>query len=172
LGQERIAMSVIFNSLQKKEDQERASYARAEEAKSRALPIAAPPQETLLSVKLSIAFALFISFVAVVACIYLFQAFKAEKKERDVFESGYAQSQEKLQMLEYEAQQTRGDLEKSNAKLGEVSAANTELSKKVEELLLDVSSVHQELAGVANANRDLQKRIEGPANPVDPAAAD
>ena len=153
-------MSVIFNALEKKTVVPEVREERREEVRAKDLPIAVPPQETLLSVKLSIAFAIFLSFSAVVAAIYLFQSFGAEKKEREVFEAGYAQSQAKLQMLEYETKQYQSDMTKMKGEAVGLGKANGELIKKMEELESEMSSVHQELAGVANGVREIKESSE------------
>lgn len=161
-------MSVIFNSLEKKTVVPEIREEKREDVRKSDLPIAAPPQETLLSVKLSIAFALFLSFSAVVAAIYLLQSFGAEKKERETFEVGYTQSQEKLQMLEYETKQYQSDLTKIKGEVADLGKTNGELVKKMEEVQSEMSSVHQELAGVANAVREIKESSQAAVPAVVP----
>ena len=167
-------MSVIFSSLEKKTVVPEVREEKREDGRKNDLPIAAPPQETLLSVKLSIAFAIFLSFSAVVFSIYLLQSFNTEKKEREIFEVGYAQSQEKLQMLEYETKQYQSDMTKIKGEVVALEKVTGEADKKLEELQSEMSSVHQELAGVANAVREIRESSEAaeqaaaPAVPVEP----
>ncbi len=167
-------MSVVFNALEKKVVVEEIREEKREDVRKSGLPIAAPPQETLLSVKLSIAFALFLSFAAVVFSIYLLQFLNADKKEREVFEAGYVQSQEKLQMMEYETKQYQSEMTKIRGEVAGLAKGNTDLSAKVEELRSEMSSVHQELAGVANSVREIKESsqvvepITAPAVPPEP----
>ena len=161
-------MSVVLDILEKNQTTQEIKE-RKEEIKVLA---PAPPQESLISLKISIGFATLLAFLAVIGVIYLAQSFNAEKKNREVVEAAYTQSQEKLQMLEYEVKQQRGEADGFRTQLTAYANEKTELGKRLEESQAEIATLQKKVEAVESINMVLKDEVQQLMDPApSPGAA-
>ena len=142
-------MSVILNALEN----------RAENRKEE-IRVVAPPSESLISVKIGLAFSFFVTFISLVSVIYFFQALNGEKKDREVFESGYAQFQEKAQMLEYELKKIQTETDELRGEIKTYTEEKAELLKKVEENQLAIAGLQAQAQALEASSQVPPKETE------------
>jgi septal ring factor EnvC (AmiA/AmiB activator) len=146
-------MSVVLEALEKNPE----TREKREEIK---VIVPLPQPESSISLKISIVFAVTLSFMAVVGVIYLIQSFNVEKKNREVFEAAYVQSQEKLQMLEFEIKQQRAEADQLQNQLTAYADEKTALGKRLDEGRAEIAALQKKVEAVESINLGLKDEAQ------------